>query len=241
MEGCPSPLKKKAPRRPNDDYCRPAADSSARGVGLVPPSVTPSPTLNNSTLSTVDHASGAFPSLQPAASGAAEAEATAEIATTAKPIRKKKSKVQFGAVPAKKDISNHFQSYLRPHTFDADPFSNNDGSVYFDADMSDYDRNFQRQLIFNFAETRAKRKDEARRGLRSMADDDLDSDLDAFGVGTTDRKALSRYVLEDFLRAESNAGFLVLIRKASIPDLEEVATRPEKKGFLEQLFFWRTR
>ena len=86
--------------------------------------------------------------------------------------------------------------------------------------MDKYDRNYQTQLLFNFAQKRASKKralaDEGR-SSRSASLDDLDYNNAAFHVESTNFQELSRYILEDVLQCKPGDKFLLCLPADSGP------------------------
>ena len=81
--------------------------------------------------------------------------------------------------------------------------------------MLQFDDAFNKQLIFNFSQRHATAKEQTaadRRASRSAVVD-IDRDSDAFNVSTTDFRQLSRYIMEDLIRARSGDSFLICIAK----------------------------
>ena len=139
--------------------------------------------------------------------------ATAADTDAAKKQTAKQKRRAAGAQKVK--LGPDFFQYLRKDTFDTDRFKKGHDEVYSKAEMDKFDVDYNKQLGFDFCQRRrTKNKDVNARASRSATEEqDLDSNIEAFGVNTTDRRQLSRYILEDILKCYEGERFLVLIRK----------------------------
>eukprot|EP00956_Cyclotella_meneghiniana_P002698 scaffold3175_cov73-Cyclotella_meneghiniana.AAC.7 len=79
--------------------------------------------------------------------------------------------------------------------------------------MDDFDRKYQSQLLFNFAQKRASKKqsEQSSHASRSSSLDDFECNNDAYHVNTTNFQELSRYILEDLLKCGVGDKFLLCL------------------------------
>eukprot|EP00956_Cyclotella_meneghiniana_P006181 scaffold8084_cov58-Cyclotella_meneghiniana.AAC.1 len=102
--------------------------------------------------------------------------------------------------------------------------------------MDDFDRKFQSQLLFNFAQKRASKNklDQQSRASRSASLDDFEYNNDAYHVNTTNFQELSRYILEDLLKCGVGMKFLLCLPVKSGStyeiDLQTVAFEQREQG-----------
>ena len=131
--------------------------------------------------------------------------------SSAKPKASKKAKKKVNR-PKKLVLDNSLLKFIRNDVFDHSQFRNKE--VYTRAEMDKFDRNYQTQLLFNFAQKRASKKralaDEGR-ASRSASLDDLDYNNAAFHVESTNFQELSRYILEDLLQCKVGDKFLLCL------------------------------
>jgi len=124
--------------------------------------------------------------------------------------------------PRRKDIKIILDSsyffFLQPLTSDKHRFCRGHPQVYSTADIVTFDTNYQRQLSFYFSATRASRKKSAvmdnPRASR-LRDVDLGITPLSFSRDTTDRRELSRYVLEDLLSCPVGCCIIVCVRSGA--------------------------
>jgi len=99
-------------------------------------------------------------------------------------------------------------------------------------DVSRFDTNYQKQLLFNFSAARATRKKSAAtinaRASR-LRDIDLDVAPITFSRDTTDRHELSRYVFEDLLSCPVGSRIVVCIRSGVEGDPTETSYSDQAK------------
>jgi len=116
-----------------------------------------------------------------------------------------KKKKKKGIDKSKKvELKGQFLTYLRPSTFDSDAFKKGHAQRYSEGERKKNEDAFQRSLVFNFDASYAKKKQQKRddsqlgRSSRSSTAQDLDHiNLSAYNVQTTNRRELSRYIVED--------------------------------------------
>ena len=127
-------------------------------------------------------------------------DTAADAAAAAAAAKKQTAKQKRRAAGAQKvKLGPDFFQYLRKDTFDSDRFKKGHDEVYSKSEMDKFDVDYNKQLGFDFCERRrTKNKAVNARASRSATEEqDLDSNVEAFGVNTTDRRQLSRYLLED--------------------------------------------
>ena len=238
-EGCASP-EKKTPRHgvavssravasravacpDGPPPARPTENARAPARPAIVPAITPSPaeaTLSPAEALAKELATAAEKSAERRAQRAAAARARREEEyLEAVRLGKRKSREQrkreWGAV--KVQLGPSFFDWLRTGAFDREKFKPGHEMIYSESEMENFEAAFQKQLLFNFDAKRRRRKKDERRGLRS--DLDLDANEDVATMKTTDRRELSRYVLEDLLKCGGGEQFLVCIRKDRVDDL----------------------
>jgi len=248
VEGCPSPHKKKqcsipSPRRrvvltesPDDEIplerrsvlsffdVPGSSPESADDNTNNPPAITPSPPA-----ATVDAPSTDPPADPPlsekAAARAAKKEQQCANARAAE-IKRSKQKVQLDA---------SFLNYIRPKTFDADRFKKGHSRIYTENEMQTFDDNFQKQLLFNFSQKRATKKQlvTTQRASR-RTEEDIDRHTSAYRVVSNDFRDLSRYILEDIIRVAVGGRFLLCIAKDAVfekrKDHVQIAAKQKANG-----------
>ena len=128
-----------------------------------------------------------------------------------------------------------FLTYCRPSTFDNGRISAGHPTVYTDNEMASFDATVEKQMHFSFSARRdsAKKAASTARASRSSVLD-LDHDLGAHTVSTTDFRDLSRYLMEDLVRSAAGDRFLVCVDKqadfAGVPARIALHQRKEKVG-----------
>jgi len=107
--------------------------------------------------------------------------------------------------------------FLRPQTFDHEPFRRGKQDMYPIAEMERFDADFHMQLHFNFSATwttqKQKQAIDATCASR-LGDVDLDAlpeNTSTLAVISSKRQELSRYVLEDILDCPIGSRFIVCI------------------------------
>ena len=103
---------------------------------------------------------------------------------------------------------------MRPRVFDSAKFKTGHDEYYSTSYMDRELGKYQRHLVTNFDAKRgqALRKLEEETKTRS-ATMDLDLNMAAFEMTTTNKRDLSRYILEDVLSCKQGERFVVLIAK----------------------------
>ena len=84
---------------------------------------------------------------------------------------------------------NFFQN-VRPYTFYAERFKKGDGIVYEEDVMKDFDDTFQKQLGSNSDAKHMGENKQTARGMQLTEQDDLDSNVIAYNVDTTNQHEL---------------------------------------------------
>lgn len=110
-----------------------------------------------------------------------------------------------------------FFTYVQPDVFDAAQFKRGHPIVYDEAEMSQFDDMFfQRQLLFNFSERHASVKKKADKNVRISrnTEEDIIKDVAVHKVEASGFRELSRYILEDMMRATVGDRFLLCIFKS---------------------------
>ena len=117
-------------------------------------------------------------------------------------------------------LDNKIMTFIRPDVFDHTPFRKEE--VCTRAEMDDFDRKYQSQLLFNFAQKRASKKqsEQPGRASRSSSLDDFECNNNAYHVNTTNFQELSRYILEDLLKCGVGDKFLLCLPIKSGPTYE---------------------
>ena len=112
-------------------------------------------------------------------------------------------------------LNSTFLSYVRVGTFDPDQFKRGHAEIYSNVDMTKFGNVFNKQLQFNFSQRKAsaKRTDEADCRPSRSAIEDLDHNISSFNVSTNDFQELSRYIMEDMIKAYCGNTFLICIAK----------------------------
>ena len=136
---------------------------------------------------------------------------TNDSAPSAKPSNNKpKAKANR---PKRLVLDSKILTSIRSDVFDASIFKGKE--VYSREDMDSFDRAYQQQLLFNFAQTRASKKQQKQqtndRASRSSSLDDLDYNNEAFNVESNNFQELSRYILEDLLKCSVGDKFLLCL------------------------------
>ena len=111
-------------------------------------------------------------------------------------------------------LSSSYFFYLRPLTFNAERFHQGHAQVYLMDDISRFDTNYQKQMLFNFSATRATRKKLAamiNAWASRLQDINLDVAPTSFSRDTTDRHELSQYVFEDLLSCPVGSRIIMCI------------------------------
>ena len=130
-------------------------------------------------------------------------------------------------------LDSSYFFYLRPLTFGAERFRRGHAQVYSMDDISRFDTNYQKQLLFNFSAARATRKKSAAminaRASR-LQNIDLDVAPITFLRDTTDRHELSRYVFEDLLSCPVGSRIIVCIRSGVEGDPTETSYSDQAKS-----------
>lgn len=130
---------------------------------------------------------------------------------------KKKKANQFAS--QKVVLDNNFLQYIRRDTFDSNSFKKGEKPMYSQEEINSYEEQYSKQLSYNFSQRRAaNKKNDTARASRSASEIDLDSNLAAYNVTTSDFRELSRYVLEDMLKCTEGDKFVVLLPKDTKQD-----------------------
>ena len=236
-DGCSSPLKKKAaPLQSRTITQSQDNDDSPGGAAIHSTSQHDDISVIQPTPAAASVPAGVTPSPEAAL---AEALASVAVSPNTKKQRKqeeaeRKKREQRRIQRAKKvQLNNDFFQYLRPSTFDKDLFGVGAADVYAEEEIAAFDTKYQQQLVFNFDQKRRSKKQATSggRASRSQEQMDLDTNLAAFNMETTDRRELSRYVLEDLLSCQLGDRFLMLIKKSKS---EDFADKPEMAAVAQQ-------
>ena len=107
--------------------------------------------------------------------------------------------------------------------------------IYTDNEMASFDATVEKQMHFSFSARRDSAKKAASTAHASRSSVlDLDHDLGAHTVSTTDFRDLSRYLMEDLVRSAAGNRFLVCVDKqadfAGVPARIALHQRKEKVG-----------
>ena len=81
--------------------------------------------------------------------------------------------------------------------------------VYSTADIKEFDTEYQRQVCFNFSESRKTQKKQQDEGRSSRSSATVN--LDSIDEGTSNYRDLSRYILEDLLCCKEGTPFLLCL------------------------------
>ena len=179
-----------------------------------PAGVTPSPAvLPLNTVAPADEApnAAAFDAVRPSSVLTAKGRARAD--------RKQQQAENAHAAEAKRrrkpiKLGRGFVNFTRPCIFDDQRFRPGQPPVYAVSEMDTFDAAFEKQLTFNFSQRRSSHKKlMAEQRVSRSAILDVDHDVAAHNVTTTDFRDLSRYVMEDMVAATAGTRFLVCISK----------------------------
>ena len=114
-------------------------------------------------------------------------------------------------------LDRNFMGFLRPHTFDHEPFRRENQDMYPIAEMERFHAKFRMQLHFNFLATRTTQKQKqaidatCASQLRDVELDALPENTSTLSVISSKRQELSHYVLEDILDCPVGSRFIVCI------------------------------